>query len=163
VLHFKVGSGLKRKHCHNSERLARDKHSCLLRTFVNYRHKNFYYCGINAERSSLLRLRKKYSSFSRIQEKGKGRNCAKIFFIKIDHPFLMERRQQQEVNLSNEKNCRINQLPISVDRWRQGPMHRYQKSQNRLLTVCCVPATSTSLPRVSFFFSFFCCCGHLQY
>jgi hypothetical protein len=67
----------------------------------------------------------------------------------------MERRQQQEVNLSNEKNCRINQLPISVDRWRQGPMHRYQKSQNRLLNVCCVHTTSAGLPRVSFFFSFF--------
>ncbi len=32
--------------------------------------------------------------------------------------------------------------------------HRYRKSQNRLLKVCCVPATSASLPRVSFFFSF---------
>ena len=35
--------------------------------------------------------------------------------------------------------------------------------QNRLLEVCYVPATSTSLPRVSFFFSFlffFCCCSH---
>jgi hypothetical protein len=33
-------------------------------------------------------------------------------------------------------------------------MHRYRKSQNRLLKVCCVPATSTGLPTVSFFFSF---------
>ncbi len=33
--------------------------------------------------------------------------------------------------------------------------HRYQKSQNRLLKVCCEPPTSASLPRVSFFFSFF--------
>ncbi len=33
-------------------------------------------------------------------------------------------------------------------------MHRYRKSQNRLLKVCCVPATSAGLPRVSFFFSF---------
>ncbi len=32
--------------------------------------------------------------------------------------------------------------------------HRYRKSQNRLLEVCCVPATSAFLPRVSFFFSF---------
>ncbi len=32
--------------------------------------------------------------------------------------------------------------------------HRYQKSQNRLLKVCCVPATSAGLPRVSFSFSF---------
>ncbi len=32
--------------------------------------------------------------------------------------------------------------------------HRYRKSQNRLLKVCCVHATSASLPRVSFFFSF---------
>ncbi len=32
--------------------------------------------------------------------------------------------------------------------------HRYQKSQNRLLKVCCVPATRASFPRVSFFFSF---------
>ncbi len=32
--------------------------------------------------------------------------------------------------------------------------HRYRKSQNRLLKVCCVPATSAGLPRVSFFFSF---------
>ena len=31
-------------------------------------------------------------------------------------------------------------------------LHRYQKSQNRLLKVCCVPATSVGLPRVSFFF-----------
>ncbi len=30
--------------------------------------------------------------------------------------------------------------------------HRYRKSQNRLLKVCCVPATSAGLPRVSFFF-----------
>jgi len=33
-------------------------------------------------------------------------------------------------------------------------MHRYRKSQNRLLKVCFVPATSAGLPRVSFFFSF---------
>ena len=32
--------------------------------------------------------------------------------------------------------------------------HRYRKSQNRLLKVCCVPATSAGLPMVSFFFSF---------
>jgi len=34
--------------------------------------------------------------------------------------------------------------------------------QNRLLKVCYVPATSASLPRLSFFFSFlfFCCCSH---
>jgi hypothetical protein len=32
--------------------------------------------------------------------------------------------------------------------------HRYRKSQNRLLKVCFVPATSAILPRVSFFFSF---------
>jgi hypothetical protein len=32
--------------------------------------------------------------------------------------------------------------------------HRYRKSQNRLLKVCCVPATNAGLPRVSFFFSF---------
>ncbi len=32
--------------------------------------------------------------------------------------------------------------------------HRYRKSQNRLLKVFCVPATSAGLPRVSFFFSF---------
>ncbi len=32
--------------------------------------------------------------------------------------------------------------------------HRYRKSQNRLLKVCCVPATSTGLPRISFFFFF---------
>ncbi len=37
---------------------------------------------------------------------------------------------------------------------RTGSAHRYRKSQNRLLKVCCVPATSASLPRVSFFFSF---------
>jgi hypothetical protein len=30
--------------------------------------------------------------------------------------------------------------------------HRYRKSQNRLLEVCCVPATSAGLPMVSFFF-----------
>jgi hypothetical protein len=36
--------------------------------------------------------------------------------------------------------------------------------QNKLLKVCCVPATSAGLPRVSFFFSFlFCCSRHLQY
>ncbi len=35
-----------------------------------------------------------------------------------------------------------------------GLMHRFQMSRNRLLKVCCVPATSASLPRVSFFFSF---------
>jgi hypothetical protein len=33
-------------------------------------------------------------------------------------------------------------------------IHRYRKSQNRLLNVCYVPATSASLPRVNFFFSF---------
>jgi hypothetical protein len=33
--------------------------------------------------------------------------------------------------------------------------HKYQKSQNRLLKVCCVPATSAGLPRVSFLFFFF--------
>ncbi len=33
--------------------------------------------------------------------------------------------------------------------------HRYRKSQNRLLKVCCVPATSAGLPRISFFFPFF--------
>ncbi len=32
--------------------------------------------------------------------------------------------------------------------------HRYRSLQNRLLKVCCVPATSASLPRVSFVFSF---------
>jgi len=33
--------------------------------------------------------------------------------------------------------------------------HRYQKSQNRLLKACCMPATRAGLPRVrSFFFSF---------
>ncbi len=32
--------------------------------------------------------------------------------------------------------------------------HSSRNSQNRLLKVCCVPATSTGLPRVSFFFSF---------
>ncbi len=31
-------------------------------------------------------------------------------------------------------------------------IHRYRKSQNRLLKVCCVPATSAGLPRISFFF-----------
>jgi hypothetical protein len=32
--------------------------------------------------------------------------------------------------------------------------HRYRKFQNRLLKACCVPATSTGLPRVSFYFHF---------
>jgi hypothetical protein len=32
--------------------------------------------------------------------------------------------------------------------------NRYRMSQNRLLKVCCVPATSAGLPRVSFFFPF---------
>ncbi len=36
-----------------------------------------------------------------------------------------------------------------------GTKHRYRKSHNRLLKVCCVPATSAGLPRISFFFSFF--------
>jgi hypothetical protein len=33
--------------------------------------------------------------------------------------------------------------------------HRYQKSLNRLLKVCYVPATSASLKRLSFFFLIF--------
>ncbi len=36
--------------------------------------------------------------------------------------------------------------------WAGSVDHRYQKSQNRLLKVCCVPATGTGLPRVSFLF-----------
>jgi len=35
-----------------------------------------------------------------------------------------------------------------------GDEHRYRKSQNRLLKVCCVPATTASLRRVSLFFFF---------
>ncbi len=35
-----------------------------------------------------------------------------------------------------------------------GLIHRYRKSQNRLLKVCCVPTTSAVL--IGFFF----CCGH---
>jgi len=40
-----MGSGLTCKHCTRLERLARDKRSCLLRTFVNYGRKKFYNIG----------------------------------------------------------------------------------------------------------------------
>ena len=52
-----------------------------------------------------------------------------------------------EASLLNKSSCLAPALDVTK-------IHRYQKSQNRLLNVCCVPATSTSLPRVSFFFSF---------
>jgi len=48
----------------------------------------------------------------------------------------------------------LNSIEIKIDIL-PGSYHRYRKSQNRLLKVCCVPSTSTSLPMVSFFFSFF--------
>jgi len=50
--------------------------------------------------------------------------------------------------------CWTSKLDLSID---------MESLQNRLLKVCYVPATSAGLPRVSFFFSFFCCCSHLQY
>jgi hypothetical protein len=60
-----VGSSLFRKHYAKMERLASDKHSSLLRTFVNYGHKKFYNIGpwktllkldMEADRDMLARL-----------------------------------------------------------------------------------------------------------
>ncbi len=45
-----------------------------------------------------------------------------------------------------------NKAKVSKDQWVN--IIDIGSLQNRLLKVCCVPATSTSLPRVSFFFSF---------
>jgi len=39
-------------------------------------------------------------------------------------------------------------------KWRNGRAIDIESLQNTLLKVCCVPATSAGLPRVSFFFSF---------
>jgi hypothetical protein len=45
VLHFKLGSGLIRKYSTRLEKLARNKHSSLLQTFVTYGHKKFHSIG----------------------------------------------------------------------------------------------------------------------
>ncbi len=41
----RIGTGLTHKHKTRMEKFARDEHSSLLRTFVNYRHKKFYNIG----------------------------------------------------------------------------------------------------------------------
>ena len=51
----------------------------------------------------------------------------------------------------------VKHLQVSLSFYPSGAFrvnHRYRKSQNRLLKVCCVLSTSAGLPRVSFFFSF---------
>jgi hypothetical protein len=51
----------------------------------------------------------------------------------------------------------VKHLQVSLSFYPSGAFrvnYRYPKSQNRLLKVCYVPATSASLPRVNFFFSF---------
>jgi hypothetical protein len=45
VLHSRAGSGLTCKHKTRLERLAKDKHSSLLRKYVNYGCKKFYNTG----------------------------------------------------------------------------------------------------------------------
>jgi hypothetical protein len=49
VIHSRVFSGLTRKHYTKLERLARDKHSSLLRKYVNYGNKKFYSAGPRVE------------------------------------------------------------------------------------------------------------------
>jgi hypothetical protein len=56
----RVGSGLVCNHKIRLERLARDKHSSLLRKYINYGHKKFYNIGpclISADREFFIEIR----------------------------------------------------------------------------------------------------------
>ncbi len=52
VFHSRVASGLTLKHEARLERLVRDKHSSLIRTFVNFSDKSFVRLSYSKERES---------------------------------------------------------------------------------------------------------------